>query len=336
MEIHRGKPISSERLKQDLDKKLSIAKASEFSRGIKKGRILSRCPICGDGGSKDVAEIYGFIYRECSGCGTAYVSNPPEEEDLMAAYRSEYYTAANKTLLANDSIIDYRVEQLAKPKVLYIKDRLTTSKRVWLDIGCGVGEILSVAKDLGYETLGLEANPFEREYAKRRFGIDVSDEFVSSTTLHRFVGRFGVVSLFGVLEHLKSPNNILSDISKIQETGDNLIIEVPHYPSLSAFSQISFPEHVNRVMHPPLHLYLFSIKALKYMLSKKGYEIRAAWFFGQDIYEMLSTFGVLVSKFEGSALHRELIPLLNDLQHVVDSHNLSDEILVVAEKTAGA
>ena len=34
----------------------------------------------------------------------------------------------------------------------------------------------------------------------------------------------------------------------------------------------------------------------------------------------------------GSALHQGLAPLMNDLQGVVDSHDLSDEILLIAEK----
>jgi len=333
MEIRRSKPINSERLKHDLDKALSVAQAAEFSRGIKKGGNLARCPICGGNEAKDVVEIYGFVYRECMNCGTAYVSNPPDEKDLMAAYRSEYYTAANKTLLANDSIIDYRVEQIAEPKVRFITERLTTAKRGWLDVGCGVGEILSVANKLGYETLGLEVNSMEAEYARRRFGIEVREEYVSSSTLHRHVGRYGVVSLFSVLEHVLSPNTMLSDVSRIQGKGDNLVLEVPHYPSLSVYSQITFPEHVNRMLHPPLHLFLFPVKALERMLRKQGYEIRAAWLFGQDIYEMFSTLGLFVKQLSGSALHQKLAPLMNELQGVVDSHNLSDEILLVAEKT---
>jgi 2-polyprenyl-3-methyl-5-hydroxy-6-metoxy-1,4-benzoquinol methylase len=332
MEILRSKPINSERLKRDLVKSSSVLSAAEFSRGIKKGDMLACCPICSGSESKNIVDVYGFLYRECISCGSAFVSNPPNENDLMSAYRSDYYTSANKVLLANDSIIDYRVKQIAEPKVRFVADRLTTTKRTWLDIGCGVGEILSAAKTLGFETLGLEANPMEVEYAKKRFGIEIREEYVSASTLHRYVGRYGVVSLFSVLEHVLSPNTILSDVAKIQEKGDNLVIEVPHYPSLSVLSQITFPEHINRMMHPPLHLFLFPVKALELMLKKQGYEIRAAWFFGQDIYEMFSTLGLFVKDLNGSALHQGLAPLMNDLQGVVDNHDLSDEILLIAEK----
>ena len=146
------------------------------------------------------------------------------------------------------------------------------------------------------------------------------------------MGRYGVVSLFSVLEHVLAPNAILKDVAQIQSSGDNLVIEVPHYPSVSALSQMTFPEHVNRMMHPPLHLFLFPLAALKDRLAVYGYEVRAAWFFGQDFYEMFSTLGLFEQRLNGSKLHKVLAPLVNDFQKVIDDHGLSDEVLIVAEK----
>jgi 2-polyprenyl-3-methyl-5-hydroxy-6-metoxy-1,4-benzoquinol methylase/ferredoxin-like protein FixX len=334
MKIRRSKQIDSERLKRNLDKEASIKDAAAFSSAISKGEILEHCPICWSAQTKDIVEIYGFQYRECLGCGTAFVANPPAEDQLQAAYRSDYYTAVNKKLLANDRIIEYRVEQIAEPKVAFVKENSTTRKNTWLDVGCGVGEILSAAKNQGFEVLGLEANPMESEYARKTFGIEVRNEYVSESTLGDYAGRYGVVSLFSVLEHVLSPNAILKDVSRIQVRGDNLVLEVPHYPSISVASQISFPEHVNRMMHPPLHLFLFPLSALQNMLGAYGYEVKAAWFFGQDFYEMFSTLGLLRKDLNGSALHHALAPLLNDFQKVIDEHGLSDEVLVIAEKVS--
>lgn len=332
MKICRGKQIDSERLKQNLDKEASVTNAAVFSTAIPKGSMLEQCPICCVTDAKDIVEIYGFLYRECLGCGTAFVANPPAEDQLQAAYRSDYYTAANKKLLANDRIIEYRVKQIAEPKVAFVKENITTRKNTWLDVGCGVGEILSAAKNQGFDVLGLEANPMESDYARKVFGIEVKNEYVSESTLGNYAGRYGVVSLFSVLEHVLSPNAIMRDIARIQSKGDNLVLEVPHYPSISVASQISFPEQVNRMMHPPLHLFLFSLTGLQNMLRVYGYEIKAAWFFGQDFYEMFSTLSLLNKSLNGSALHHALAPLVNDFQKVIDEHGLSDEFLIVAEK----
>jgi 2-polyprenyl-3-methyl-5-hydroxy-6-metoxy-1,4-benzoquinol methylase len=153
-----------------------------------------------------------------------------------------------------------------------------------LYVGCGVGEILSAAKNQGFEVLGLEANPMESEYARKTFGVEVRNEYVSERTLDQYSGRWGVVSLFSVLEHVRRPNIIKRDIAKIQSKGDNLVVEVPYYPSISAASQISFPEQVNGMMHPPLHLFLFSFAAMQKMLRNYDYEVKAVWYFGQDFY----------------------------------------------------
>jgi len=334
MKIVRGKQIDSERLKCDLDKETSIEAATVFSMAVQGGDMLELCPICSGEAVKDIVEIYGFLYRECQGCGTAYVANPPTEDQLQAAYRSDYYTEVNKKLLANDQIIEYRVGQIAKPKVAFVKENITTGKNTWLDIGCGVGEILSAAKKQGFDVLGLETNQMESEYARQTFGVEIKNEYVTEKTLGDYADQFGIISLFSVLEHVLSPNEILHTISKIQEKGDSLILEVPHYPSISVASQISFPEKVNRMMHPPLHLFLFPLTALQSRLRANGYEVKAVWYFGQDFFEMFSTLGLSNKELNDSTLYDVLVPLFNDFQKVIDDHGLSDEMLIVAEKTS--
>ncbi|QIG75018.1 methyltransferase protein [Rhizobium phage RHph_I3_18] len=330
--VKRGKPIDSGRLKKDLNKQGSIAAARAFSEQIEKGEHLSNCPVCGSGSHHKLLTIYGFDYHECERCGSAFVCNPPSDEALSAAYRSVYYTEANKVLYANDSIIDYRVANIFVPKIDFAIKHSNPSKKTWLDIGCGVGEALSVAQVRGYKTLGLEPNVMEAEYAFQRFGVEVRQDYISKDTVSKYRGQYGMISMFSVLEHVPDPNQILSDVSAIQEAGDALVIEVPHFPSISTMSQMTFPNHINRMMHPPLHLFLFSLRGLEGMLKRHGYKINAAWLFGQDFYEMISTLGLFAPALNQSKLLSALSPMMSELQAVIDNHDLSDEVLVVAER----
>ncbi|MBY3180230.1 class I SAM-dependent methyltransferase [Rhizobium laguerreae] len=330
--IKRGKPIDSGRLKKDLNKQGSIAAARAFSEQIEKGALLEKCPACGSSAHHKLLTVYGFDYHECEGCGSAFVCNPPADEALSAAYRSDYYTEAQKVLYANDSIIDYRVAQVFTPKVEFAIEHSRASKKTWLDIGCGVGETLSVAKGHGYTILGLEPNVMQAEYAVQRFGVEVRQDYISKDTVSKYRGQYGVISMFSVLEHVPDPNQILADVSAIQGEGDTLVIEVPHFPSISTMSQMTFPNHVNRMMHPPLHLFLFSLRALEAMLKRHGYKINAAWLFGQDFYEMISTLGLLAPALNQSKLLSALSPMMSDLQAVIDNHDMSDEVLLVAER----
>lgn len=333
MRIRRGKPIDSSRLKRSVDKTAAVQAAAEFSLAVPKGRMLDACPVCLGQAHRDLANVYGFLYRECQGCGSAYVANPPASQDLEAVYTSAYYTAANKLLLANDQLIEYRVSNIAEPKVAFVAEHLGSSRKTWLDVGCGVGEILAAARRHGFEVLGLEANPMESEYARKTFGVEVRNQYVTDDALRDKRGQFGVVSLFSVLEHVLDPSRLLGSIANIQLPGDTLVLEVPHYPSLSVASQVTFPDKINRMMHPPLHLFLFSFDALKGLLKSHGYEPCAAWFFGQDFYEFFTTLGLMVPSLAGSALEATMARLMGGFQEVVDQQGLSDEVLVVATRT---
>lgn len=330
--IKRGKPIDSWFLKRDLDKSASILKSQAFSTAITPGPTVTHCLACGHEKTAELTKVYGFTYHECAGCGSAFVVNPPSEADISAAYRSDYYSDANKVLLANEKTIDSRTEMVARPKVKFVMDNLTTTKKSWLDVGCGVGEILGAVKDYGFSTLGLETNAMEAEFARRKFGIEVREEYVTADTLPKYQDKYGVISLFSVLEHVPYPNEILKTVSQAQAPGDNLVVETPHFPSLSAFSQMCFPEKVNRMMHPPLHLFLFSTKAMELMLARAGYEITSAWYFGQDFYEFFSTLGVLNRTLNGSRLSSAMLEMGNAFQQAIDDKGLSDEMLIVARK----
>ena len=259
MKIKYSKNIDSFVLKANLIKEEAVKSARIASIAIKPGLCINACPICKSKRNRLLKSIYRFSYYECRYCGASYVSNMPSDEDIKKLYNSAYYTRTNKLLLANKKIIGYRVKNIARPKVGYVLKYLTSKNKSWLDIGCGTGEILSVVSSMGWKAQGVEPNKSEREFGIRNFKINVVDSFMYESVISMQVKRFGVVSLFGVLEHFKDPHALIENIAKIQDKKDNLVIEVPHFPSLSAFVQMNFPDKVNRYMHPPLHLFLFSL-----------------------------------------------------------------------------
>ncbi|PKM77604.1 MAG: hypothetical protein CVU90_07070 [Firmicutes bacterium HGW-Firmicutes-15] len=334
MEITLGKKLDSYALNRDLDKHQSIKICADVSTKVKPGKVLTRCPLCDSDRINYLQTIYNFDYSECNNCRVAFVSNPPEDIDIENLYKSDSYTRNNNKLFSSDSTIDFRIKNISKPKVEYLLKRLHTPKKSWLDIGCGIGEVLYVLSMIGnWNTLGVETNDFERIYGNEHFGLNIIDKYVNADNIKDFDKKFGVISLFGVLEHIKNPNELISQISLIQETNDNLILEVPNYPSLSVYSQLTFPEYVNRGMHPPLHLFLFSLNSLELMMEKFGYKITHAWYFGQDFYEIWSTLALFTNnKLNNSLLHNNVSLLINDFQQVIDNQRLSDEIIIIAKK----
>lgn len=333
MKITYGKKINSTKLKSSVDKTQSIQAAKTASSSITPGDRIDTCPVCFSKVADSIVSVYRFEYVKCRDCETAYVVNPPQQKDLELIYSSEYYTAANQKLYANKEILSYRLENISGPKVDYVLDNISPRPKSWLDIGCGTGEILKSAKDRGLRVAGVETNEMQRDFARDQFEIEILGEYVTPQNIGKLGAAFDVVSLFSVLEHVLDPDALLASISALQSSESTLVVEVPHYPSISSLTQSAFPELVNRMMHPPLHLFLFSLKGIKRLLERHGYEITHCWFFGQDMYEFITTLFLVAPELNGSDLAKAWMPLLGEFQQVIDDCGLSDEMLLIAKKS---
>jgi SAM-dependent methyltransferase len=105
-----------------------------------------------------------------------------------------------------------------------------------LDIGCGMGFALNGMKQLGFTDLqGLEQDEGQAQSA-RKMGLNV--ECVSDTvaSLKQRRGRYSVVLLLDVLEHIPIAQQIqfLSAIKESMQEGARLILQVPNANALFA------------------------------------------------------------------------------------------------------
>jgi len=235
-------------------------------------------------------------------------------------------------LYANIEILKYRLDNISGPKVDFVLNNISPKPKSWLDIGCGTGEILKSAQDRGLHVIGVETNKMQRDFARDHFNIDVLDEFITPQNIGKVGTTFDVISLFSVLEHVLNPDALIKEISAIQNQHSTLVVEVPHYPSISSLTQSVFPEYVNRMMHPPFHLFLFSLKGMEVLLGRYGYEITNCWFFGQDWFEFITTMLLVIPKLENTDLAKTMISLIDDFQKIIDVNGYSDEMLLLARK----
>jgi SAM-dependent methyltransferase len=91
----------------------------------------------------------------------------------------------------------------------------------WLDIGCGGGLLLSLARDAGYEAEGIELTCDRRDTA-RSLGFTVHDKPVEDVGYPD--GSFAVISLINVFSHLTRPLMTLSELRRILSPDGVLII----------------------------------------------------------------------------------------------------------------
>ena len=99
-------------------------------------------------------------------------------------------------------------------------------KRV-LDVGCGAGGTLRWIKDVapGAETVGLELNPAVKDDLERNADVAVIGSIDDRLPE---IGRFDLILLLDVLEHLPDPAATLRRLTSILRPEGSVIVSVPN------------------------------------------------------------------------------------------------------------
>jgi 2-polyprenyl-3-methyl-5-hydroxy-6-metoxy-1,4-benzoquinol methylase len=96
-----------------------------------------------------------------------------------------------------------------------------------LDVGCGTGAFMTTAGLLGWEPVGIELTEEAAAVARNQTGFRV----VSGDLTHDnpFGPKsFDVVTLWGVLEHVPNPEELLRACTSLLRDGGSLLIESPN------------------------------------------------------------------------------------------------------------
>ena len=103
-----------------------------------------------------------------------------------------------------------------------------------LDIGCGSGRLLYVARRAGWEVMGLELSGEMAELVRDKLGIQVVvEDFLEADPRAVSEGLFDLVCLRHVLEHLPDCNLAMSKLRELLQPGGHALIEIPNVESLA-------------------------------------------------------------------------------------------------------
>jgi 2-polyprenyl-3-methyl-5-hydroxy-6-metoxy-1,4-benzoquinol methylase len=199
----------------------------------------------------------------------------PTKEDLHKIYTETYYSNKSffSTSLENiygyyDFISERLYKQITYSSILGKAKQflnMTTSPGL-LDIGCGLGHMLDVAFEEGFDVEGIEFNPYAVERIKKKYIFPVYCGDISS-----FTGRtFDVITMFDVIEHLMDPFTALENIRKICNIGGLLIITTMDSDSLTSRLLGKRLEDFRRIRE---HLFFFTRKSMTRILEEHGFKI---------------------------------------------------------------
>ncbi|MFZ5761933.1 MAG: cytidylyltransferase domain-containing protein [Thermodesulfobacteriota bacterium] len=328
-----GKSFDLKSLNRTLDWRLATAAdqkaVADRYAPTRMGR-LTKCPICKHDRYQPFTTIYDYPFGVCDNCGNVFMLTPPDPDSTTKLYVGEEEDKCIQgAMYLEDTIFARRVEQIARPKAAFVAG-LVKARGTWVDVGCGSGELLTAAGELGFTPVGVEADPASLEFARRR-GFTVLQGFLPSSECNHVFSGASVVSMINVLEHVIDPVGLLSEIAEHMEIGTAAVFEVPRHPSLSSLSNLLFPDLAYRHIYPPDHLNVFTEKAASIMLDKAGLRPIGVWTFGQDFQDFVSA-ASLKSGYRENPLLDAVIGATPRIQQAVDEAGLSDALFVVAIK----
>jgi 2-polyprenyl-3-methyl-5-hydroxy-6-metoxy-1,4-benzoquinol methylase len=186
----------------------------------------------------------------------------PSLEKLPSYYESVDYishTDGNKSLF--EKMYQF-VKSIALKNKLKLINSQSTKGRI-LDIGAGVGDFLSVAKNDGWQTIGIE--PSEKAKA---IAINKGVSFVENLS-ELESNSFDVITMWHVLEHVPDLENQIKELKRLIKPSGTVIIAVPNFKSYDASHYGIFWAAYDI----PIHLWHFSKTAIQKLFAKEKLEL---------------------------------------------------------------
>ncbi|MGB9621256.1 MAG: class I SAM-dependent methyltransferase [Brevinematia bacterium] len=247
-----------------------------------------KCIACGE---ELINPLSNRIFR-CSNCKTLLREDPEGYyKKIKSVYDEEYYNKKYLTRYGKHVKDDFpNIRKLAERRLdiienTYLKEfeckscglggcnacnirpKFSFTNKKLLDIGCGIGVFLEVAKERGFDVKGIDinkdiiyvVNPDIRE------NIEIVDIMDFNTD-----EKFDVISMWFVLEHIPYVEEVIKKVWNLLKYGGVFALSTPN--GFGASSRYNLSWYLS--VFPEDHLYEFSQKGISYLLRRNNFVIR--------------------------------------------------------------
>lgn len=188
----------------------------------------------------------------CVSCGLVYTYPRPSDDEYLKVSATDPMVWRPPDFLEDREGARYRA----------LLDELATLKSSgrFVEIGCGHGFTLKLARERGYEVYGVELQDHLADYARKELDLNVTTgELTDASFASEF---FDIIIMWNVLEHGLSPTRLLEEVYRILRKGGIVSILVPNVESFNA--------RKNPDWWSDYHFYHFSSRTVKqYMLKAR-------------------------------------------------------------------
>ena len=186
----------------------------------------------------------------------------PVPENLDKYYESDAYISHTDS---KESFFD-KVYQFAKSFNLKKKLSWTlqgSKTEKLLDVGCGTGDFLNLAKVNGLQVDGVEVNESARKISEEKLNQNIF------TSISELQGKqYDRITLWHVLEHLNDFEGSIEQLKDLLNPGGVLIIAVPNFKSFDA----QYYKSYWAAYDTPRHLWHFSRETFYFLKDKYDLE----------------------------------------------------------------
>lgn len=240
---------------------------------------VQRCLVCDATHFKKMP--FGYDHEgewlqamRCGTCGVIFLDPQLTPQQITALYSKEYFEGDFRCGHAGSLFAEATLPDIADTPLVKRIQQFQPAGAL-LDIGCAGGAFLNSARTAGYTVRGVEMSTDAAEFARTRFGLDVTTGDIFSA---RFKDKeFDIVYLGDVIEHLPNPRDTFGEIHRIMKPGGLLVIACPTQTN-TIFSRLGFFAYtlLNKavtVHMPPYHLFEYRPGSMKHLMQRTGFSI---------------------------------------------------------------
>ncbi len=223
------------------------------------------CTLCGGTEQVVKASLDDATYIQCT-CGVTLAEPMPSEAELRSFYNNHYVESMG-CKDDNPHFTEAYQPVYQSEKALTFKDLGFDYEKCeglrWLDVGCANGLFVGWIKQFGYDAMGVDVAPEMIDEARSK-GLNChcceADELNET---------FDIVSLWDVIEHSRSPKEVMTRVRKTVKKGGALFLQTPCTGIISDTFGQGWREYTY-----PNHIHLFSQDSLFRLLKEHGFMLK--------------------------------------------------------------